>query len=86
MHRAGSRTAAHLCDLFHQKSEFSEELDEQALATLADRLKRAGYAVRDVNSASLRRLIDLRSDYAGRLDALARHLGSQHCPLLPRPG
>ncbi|HEY1962226.1 MAG TPA: hypothetical protein VGG69_07405 [Rhizomicrobium sp.] len=84
MHRAGSRTAAHLCDLFHQQSEFSEELDEQVLAALVERLKSAGYDVRAPDSDRLRRFIDLRSDYAGRLNALAKHLGSGHCPLLPQ--
>ena len=29
------------------------------------------------------RFADLRNDYAGRLNALARHLGSQPCPLEP---
>jgi hypothetical protein len=84
MHRAGSRTAAHISDLFHQEPEFDEILDERVLQSLAERLRGAGYAIRTLDSKTLRRLIDLRSDYAGRLDALATHLGSPHCRLLPQ--
>jgi hypothetical protein len=83
MHRVGSRTAAHLCELFHLQSEQAQTPDGAVLKSLAEKLQRAGYAVKTIDSETTGRLGDLRSDYVGRLNALARHLGSQQCPLLP---
>src|ERR1051326_9194033 len=80
LHRAGSRTAAHICDAFHLQSEESQQMEEDVVRGLAAQLARAGYAVRPVDAAQVERLANLRSDYAGRLEALARHLGSPQCP------
>jgi hypothetical protein len=83
MHRAGSRTASHLCDIFHLKAGNTQKLGSQELDEIVRRMRAAGYRVKESDSDSLRRLIDLRSDYVGRLRALADHLGSQHLPVLP---
>ena len=84
MHRAGSRTVAHLCDMFDLRAD--EEPEDEAIdaATLLDRLSRAGYAVRQPHGSSAVHLEKLRFDYARRLALLARHLGAEHTSLLPQ--
>lgn len=83
MHRAGSRTASHLCDLFHLRFEDRQNLGPEELAEIVGRLRVSGYAVAELERETLARLIDLRSDYVGPLRALADHLGSQHLSVLP---
>jgi hypothetical protein len=83
LHRAGSRTAAHLADLFRLEAEDPFPANESALRSVGDRLQGAGYPTKSIDSELIARFADLRSDYAGRLSALARHLGSQPCPLEP---
>lgn len=79
-HRAGSRTAAHLCELFNLKPETRQDLGVRELEAIVRRLRVAGYAVAEPDSETLPKLVDLRSDFVGHLRALADHLGSQHLP------
>lgn len=83
MHRAGSRTAAHLCDLFRLQAEDGQKIGTEELAEIVGKLRASGYAVTEPKPETLARLVDLRSDYVGRLRALADHLGSQHLSVLP---
>ena len=82
MHRAGSRTATQLRELFAMTTpEVTASADDAATAIA--RLRDAGYAGPDIAHAS-HRFVALRSDYAGELEALAAHLGANRAVLLPR--
>jgi hypothetical protein len=83
LHRAGSRTAAHLADLFRLEAEDPFPAQESTLRSVSDRLQSAGYGTKIIDAELVTRFVDLRGDYAGRLNALARHLGSRPCPLEP---
>jgi hypothetical protein len=83
MHRAGSRTASRLCDLFRLHPDSAQNLGAPELTEVVDRLRAAGYAVAPTDSNTLTTLIKLRADYVGRLRAIADHLGSQHLSILP---
>jgi len=81
MHRTGSRTASVLRASFNLQAT-DEGLTEASLEGVADRLERAGYAPAE-HGAGPRRMVELRSDYAGHIDALASHLGARRAVLLP---
>lgn len=83
LHRSGSRMAAHICELFNLKSEEQYPVTEKQLRFIGERLARCGYPIRQIDSETVERFVSLRSDYQGRVAALAQHLGSQQCPLLP---
>ena len=83
LHRTGSRTAAHISNIFRLNGKDTQALDPAALHRAVERLRAAGYLVRDADDAALVKLRHLRSDYLGRLRALSEHLGSEHCPLGP---
>jgi hypothetical protein len=83
LHRSGSRTAAHLCGLFNLATEDQLPLNEEQMRRIGTKLALWGYSVRRVDADTLARFADLRDDYQGRLAALAQHLGSQPCPLIP---
>ena len=80
MHRTGSRTASALRDAFELPVS-APPLDEADLDGLADRLSAAGYGLAE-HKPHLDRLISLRGDYAGHIEALATHLGAGRARLL----
>ena len=84
LHRSGSRTAAHICQLFNLDGQEMPPVGEEELRFLGEKLEDCGYRLRPVDAEMAERFSDLRSDYAGRLSALAAHLGSQPCPLVPQ--
>jgi len=84
MHRGGSRTAAHLCELFDLKHKELEPISEQSLELLIERLKEAGYAAKPVSNRLAAELSRFRSDYAGRLNSLGEHLGAERVELVPK--
>lgn len=81
MHRAGSRTAARLCDLLHMPRREPRLLGAEAVRALAERLARCGYPVPPVDARVIERFEHLRGDYAGRIDALAARLGADRTKL-----
>jgi hypothetical protein len=82
MHRTGSRTASALRAGFKlEEPEPSARPDD--LQGMADRLHRAGYPA--ATAHSLRRLAELRADYAGHVEALAAHLGASRAALVRSP-
>jgi hypothetical protein len=83
LHRSGSRMAALLCELFNLETGAGHPVEGEKLRLLSEQLARCGYAVRPVDNEVLERFASFRSDYQQRLAALAQHLGSQQCPLLP---
>jgi hypothetical protein len=83
MHRGGSRTAAHLCDLFDLKHKELEPISEESLELLIQRLKEAGYAAKPVSKHLAAELSKFRADYAGRLNSLGEHLGAERVELVP---
>ena len=83
MHRGGSRTAAHLCDLFDLKHKELEPISEESLELLIERLKEAGYAAKPASKRLAAELSKFRSDYAGRLNSLGEHLGAERVELVP---
>ncbi|HSC18079.1 MAG TPA: hypothetical protein VLC74_04105 [Rhizomicrobium sp.] len=84
LHRSGSRTAAHICQLFNLDADVAPAVGEEEVRFLCEKLTDAGYRLRAVDAEISQRFSDLRADYAGRLSALAEHLGSQPCPLVPK--
>ena len=84
MHRAGSRTVAHLCDLLNLETDAIDVPTPDAVAGLADRLRQAGYRVRDATALNAAQFGKVRSDYAGRLASLSRHLGAEQTLLVPQ--
>ena len=84
LHRSGSRTAAHLCQLFNLEGQEEPPVGEEELRLLGEKLADCGYRVHPVSGDVADRFSDLRADYASRLSALAGHLGSQPCPLIPQ--
>jgi hypothetical protein len=83
LHRAGARTAAHLAELFRLDADDPYPPDAPMLQAVSRRLQQAGYATKPIDSDLVAQFANLRDDYAGRLKALAQHLGSQQCPLVP---
>ena len=83
LHRAGSRTVSHLCALFDLGPEDAEAPGPDDVAAVADRLSAAGYRAKRLTGPEVARFLKLRSDYSGRLDALAGHLGAERTRLLP---
>jgi hypothetical protein len=83
LHRSGSRMAAHLCELFDLKADERHPITEKELRFVSERLTGHGYPVRRLDTETVERFVSLRSDYHDRLAALARHLGSNQCPLIP---
>jgi hypothetical protein len=86
MHRGGSRTAAHLCDLFDLETKELEAIPEQSVQVLIERLQEAGYAAKPASKRLAAELSEFRSDYAGRLNSLGEHLGAGRVELLPAGG
>ena len=84
MHRAGSRTVAHLCDLFDLAAEEPDQPEAGAIAGMAERLERAGYRVKPSAEIDPARFLKLRADYAGRLASLSTHLGAERAGPLAR--
>ncbi len=85
MHRAGSRTVAHLCDLLDLDADEVDVPTPDAVAVLADRLRQAGYSAKGAATAlNAAPLAKVRSDYAGRLASLSRHLGAEQTHLVPK--
>ncbi len=85
MRRSGSRTLSHLCDLFAIAPEDDEPVGDDLVASLCDRLRKAGYDTCEGHGVATR-LLMLRADYSGRLDALAGHLGAERMSLDPNRG
>jgi hypothetical protein len=83
MHRGGSRTAAHLCELFGLEHKELEPIPEESLELLIERLNEAGYATKPVTKRLAAELSKFRADYAGRLSSLGEHLGAERVELLP---
>ena len=77
MHRAGSRTVAHLCDLFDLEAETAEAPGEAAVSALVGRLEAVGFRMKPSKDLDAARLAKLTADYAGRLAALSTHLGAE---------
>lgn len=84
MHRAGSRTVAHLCDLFDLEQHPIEEPNRDAVTALVARLDHAGYQTKPPHASTATNLSKLHTDYAGRLAALCEHLGAERTYLLPQ--
>ena len=84
MHRTGSRTASTMRAAFGLV-ECAQTHGDDSLQHVADRLIRAGYG-RAAQGQRLQRMIELRSDYAGHLEALASHLGASRAALVPEHG
>ena len=84
MHRAGSRTVAHLCDLLDLDADEVDVPTPEAVAVLADRLRQAGYSAKGSTAVNAAPLAKVRSDYAGRLASLSRHLGAEQTHLVPK--
>jgi hypothetical protein len=82
MHRAGSRTAARLCELYKLDDCVPEPPAPTVIDALVERLARAGYAMRDQHDPGSR-FHRMRTDYFGRMAALAAHLGAEPIALLP---
>jgi hypothetical protein len=80
MHRTGSRTASALRASFDLEVP-ARQADEASFEGVADRLARAGY--RSAQHGGVRKMIELRGDYAGHVEALAGHLGASRAALLP---
>jgi len=83
MHRGGSRTAAHLCDLFDLETKELEPIPEESLQLLITRLQDAGYAAKPASKKLATELSKFRSDYTGRLNSLSEHLGAERVELVP---
>lgn len=83
MHRAGSRTVAHICDMFDLGGDERFEPETVDVATLQERLRRAGFPVKPPHASDAVHLQKLRFDYAERLVLLANHLGAERTFLLP---
>ncbi len=84
MHRAGSRTVAHLCDLLKLDADDVDVPTPDAVAGLSNRLSQAGYRARDPAGLDAAHFAKVRSDYAGRLASLSRHLGAEQTLLVPK--
>lgn len=84
MHRAGSRTVAHLCDLFDLDTKEEVSVAAEEIEALRGRLERAGYATRPRHASDVGQMQKLRSDYAERLILLSAHLGAERTTLLPQ--
>jgi hypothetical protein len=85
MHRGGSRTAAHLCDLFGLENKELEAIPEESVGRVIERLREAGYAAKPASKRLTTELSRFRSDYAGRLNSLSEHLAAERVDLLPMP-
>ena len=83
MHRAGSRTVSHLCDVFDLGPENGVSSDPANVAPLVERLAKAGFRTKVLNAAVTAHVLKLRGDYTGRLHSLSRHLGAEQTQLLP---
>jgi hypothetical protein len=83
MHHGGSRTAAHLCDLFGLENKGLEAIPEESVARVIERLREAVYAAKPASKRLTTQLSRFRSDYAGRLNSLSEHLGAERVDLLP---
>ena len=84
MRRSGSRTLSHICGLFAIAPDADEPVSDELVSSLRERLRNAGYAMPDREGGIATRLLMLRSDYSGRLNALAAHLGAEHTSLEPQ--
>ncbi len=84
LHRAGSRTVAHLCDLLHLEADEVDVPTPDTVAGLVDRLQQAGYRARGSATINATHFGKVRTDYAGRLASLSRHLGAERTLLMPR--
>jgi hypothetical protein len=82
LHRAGSRTAARLCQLYDLEPPHVDPPDEASVEHLMELLAKAGYQLREEHDA-LPQLVQMRSDYDSRIAALAKHLGAEQIPLVP---
>jgi len=76
MHRSGSRLAAHLCRLFRLDPKDPDPPDRDALDAALGQMREMGYRVKTLAPPTVARFADLRHDYAGRIQTLARHLGA----------
>lgn len=81
LHRTGSRTAEQLCAALQLEPERSR-LHGEEVASVLERLGRAGYQVRDDGAAA--RFGELRAQYAPHVKALAHHLGGNRAPVDPK--
>ena len=81
LHRAGSRTAAHIASVY-QLSPKPQEIDPDTIDVLCGRLRAVGYPAVAPSHHAQARFAALRADYAGRLAALAEHMGADLTPLL----
>ena len=80
MRRSGARTLSHLCNLFSIAPEEDDPVTDDLIETLSAQLRKAGYAPSD-GAGLATRLLMLRADYSGRLNALADHLGAERAKL-----
>jgi hypothetical protein len=83
MHRAGSRTVSHLCDLFDLQEHAPPIPVDEVARSLVERLVACGYAMLPLDTTLIARLSKLRADYDGRFEALSRHLGAERAGLKP---
>lgn len=81
LHRTGSRAATRLCEELRLEPEACR-LEAGDVAEALERLGRAGYAVRMEGAGE--RFAAARDDYAPYIKALARFLGGNRAPVLPR--
>ncbi|HEY4113632.1 MAG TPA: hypothetical protein VGM17_06170 [Rhizomicrobium sp.] len=82
LHRDGSRLAAVMARIFEVELKDAPAVTPAAVAVLRDRLSVAGYPLKSEKDAA-EVFAKLRSDYAGRLAALAKHVGAATAELLP---
>ena len=76
MHRSGTRTLTHLCELYDLDPERGDEMSAEQISALAERLQSAGYAIKDAATFA-HRLRKLRTHQAERIAALSAHLGAE---------
>ena len=84
MHRAGSRTVSHLCDLFDLGPEDATTSDVETVVELMRILDAAGYRTKAPAADPVKCFLKLRGDYAGWLASLCGHLGAERTDLLSR--